>query len=336
MKRIQTIAVGVAEMRQTDPGIAPAGQDPVLAPAAELAERLGATLHVVRACERSGPGGVLAGSRRGAATLPRGSVEIEQLLWDQTRHFANADRIHVHVLQGDPAIQLCAFAEDVGAQLLIVGATRRGALWHNLLGSTAERVLERAPAPVLVMRHPFRGDVHRVLLTTDLSEHGTALHEVAVDTVESMFGGGSLELRALLVVGYDPATAARMSREFLQNAARSELRQYLGARRARVSPVTACVRLGNPSTEIVRAASEWPADLLVLGSHGRKSPSSRMLGSTAAATLTACSGNALVIPTSVVAPPPERATEESRRPGVYDGFPGTQEYTEAGVALSTT
>ena len=38
---------------------------------------------------------------------------------------------------------------------------------------------------------------------------------------------------------------------------------------------------GDPATEIVRAAQEWPADIIVMGSHGREGISRALLGSVA-------------------------------------------------------
>lgn len=43
------------------------------------------------------------------------------------------------------------------------------------------------------------------------------------------------------------------------------------------------VRVGTPATEIVAAAAEWPADVVVIGSHGRTGVSRAFLGSVAEA-----------------------------------------------------
>jgi nucleotide-binding universal stress UspA family protein len=45
--------------------------------------------------------------------------------------------------------------------------------------------------------------------------------------------------------------------------------------------VETAIREGDPRTEIVDAADEWPADLIVVGSHGRTGLKRLMLGSVA-------------------------------------------------------
>ena len=58
--------------------------------------------------------------------------------------------VGIHVRYGDAAIEILRFAEDVGAQLVIVGSHGRRGVAKKLLGSTSERVLELSKAPVVV------------------------------------------------------------------------------------------------------------------------------------------------------------------------------------------
>jgi nucleotide-binding universal stress UspA family protein len=327
-KDIRVVVVGVAEMHDGEPGDSPPREDPVLAPAVALAERLGARLHVVQAFDRPDP--VLStytpALDNGTAVLQR-KLQIERCLWAQTRRFSMADRIHCHAVEGRADLQLCAFAEELKADLLIIGATRRGRVRHSLLGSTAEQVLRRAQVPVLLIRRPLAHPVRRVLLSTDLSELASAIHEAALDTVEAICGQEPLEARVLLVCHYNQAISARMSREFATKAAVSGLRQFLAERLHRRTPVSPCIRIGNPSTEIISEAGEWKADLIVLGSHCARGFARLYFGSTAAATLRGSNCNALVIPAAVAAGWQQRH-ERHRPPHAPElGFPGTEEQT---------
>ena len=60
-----------------------------------------------------------------------------------------------------------------------------------------------------------------------------------------------------------------------------ETLQSLLARLPDPEAATALVREGKPAEEIVRAAREWPADLIVLGTAGRKGLSRLLMGSIA-------------------------------------------------------
>ena len=61
----------------------------------------------------------------------------------------------------------------------------------------------------------------------------------------------------------------------------SNLRRHLSAE----TIVMELVPVGSPATEIVRAANDWSADMIVLGSHGRKGVQRALLGSVAEAVM---------------------------------------------------
>jgi nucleotide-binding universal stress UspA family protein len=54
--------------------------------------------------------------------------------------------------EGDPAHVVAEEAESRGADLIAMGTHGRTGLRHLLLGSTAERVVEHAPCPVMTIR----------------------------------------------------------------------------------------------------------------------------------------------------------------------------------------
>ncbi len=56
------------------------------------------------------------------------------------------------VLVGTPFIEIVRHARDRDVDLIVIGTHGRGAIAHMLMGSTAEKVIRKAPCPVLTVR----------------------------------------------------------------------------------------------------------------------------------------------------------------------------------------
>ena len=56
------------------------------------------------------------------------------------------------IRQGDPFVEIVRYAKESESDLIVVGTHGRGAIAHILLGSVAERVVRKAPCPVLTVR----------------------------------------------------------------------------------------------------------------------------------------------------------------------------------------
>jgi nucleotide-binding universal stress UspA family protein len=56
------------------------------------------------------------------------------------------------VIQGKPALEIVRFAQEQGIDVIVLGTHGRGVLDHALFGSTTERVVRKAPCPVLTCR----------------------------------------------------------------------------------------------------------------------------------------------------------------------------------------
>ncbi len=57
---------------------------------------------------------------------------------------------------GAPFLEIIQAAQTEGADLIVIGTHGRTGLAHMLMGSVAERVVRKAPCPVLTVRHPDR------------------------------------------------------------------------------------------------------------------------------------------------------------------------------------
>ncbi|BCA79837.1 universal stress protein [Desulfuromonas sp. AOP6] len=56
------------------------------------------------------------------------------------------------VVSGFPFKEICRIAEEDNFQLIVIGTHGRTGLAHLLIGSTAERVVQHAPCPVLSIK----------------------------------------------------------------------------------------------------------------------------------------------------------------------------------------
>jgi nucleotide-binding universal stress UspA family protein len=88
------------------------------------------------------------------------SPEQEQALvaWIDRTLAEASDRVaHASVpcvttsLYGSPAREIVAHAEKVGADLIVIGTHGRSGVSHALMGSVAERVVQKAKRPVLTV-----------------------------------------------------------------------------------------------------------------------------------------------------------------------------------------
>jgi nucleotide-binding universal stress UspA family protein len=67
-----------------------------------------------------------------------------------------------HALIGKAADEITAEATEWGADLIILGPSRRGELASRLRGSVTLKVLQHAPCPVLVAAPAGQADAYRV------------------------------------------------------------------------------------------------------------------------------------------------------------------------------
>ena len=95
---------------------------------------------------------------------------------------AEAADAPLHLEVGFAAPVIIQVAEDVDADLIVVGAHPRPAVARFLVGSTAERVIRMAHRPVLVATEQRREPFQRVLAAVDLSGPSHRVVEATVAT----------------------------------------------------------------------------------------------------------------------------------------------------------
>lgn len=228
-------------------------------------------------------------------------VDRERLIAD-LRQFAAPDRvpgvqIRTRVREGETVAQVLAEAQEIGADLLTLGTHGRSGFERLLLGSVTEKLLRKAPCPVLTVprRHP---DVvpadptlfKRILCPIDFSECSRAALGYALSMAEE----NDAELLVVYVVPNDfmplPGQPTDETLDHSVSVAEffikrdEHMRRMLqeavpDSARAYCSVETIMLR-GNPSKEILKLAGERQSDLIVIGVSGRGAADLAVFGST--------------------------------------------------------
>jgi nucleotide-binding universal stress UspA family protein len=60
--------------------------------------------------------------------------------------------LHTHVLAGHPVGDIVRLAAEIKTDLLVIGATGHSAIYERMVGSRADRIIQLAQCPVLVVK----------------------------------------------------------------------------------------------------------------------------------------------------------------------------------------
>lgn len=131
--------------------------------AGALARGLGASVHLVHVLEEP-----VITRAAWQLQLPDASAIREELYHECRAKLATmaatlqhpADRVSVEVRTGTPAEAIADAAIDYGADLIVMSTPARRGLPHLVLKSVADRVVQAACCPVLVVRQSGAARVH--------------------------------------------------------------------------------------------------------------------------------------------------------------------------------
>ncbi len=201
--------------------------------------------------------------------------------------------IMTRIETGIPSQCVQVVAEDIGADLLVVGTHGRTGLDHVLVGSTAERVVRIAPCPVLAVKADKGAvpaaqppTIKRIVVPIDLSTCSLDALEYAVQFAKPL-GASITILHAMEPVAYGLDFSLTHAKEW------KEQRAYL---EKRLTVLTACLtahgiqtdyalKPGLPADSITSYVAGQGYDLMIMGTHGRRGISHVLVGSIAGAML---------------------------------------------------
>jgi nucleotide-binding universal stress UspA family protein len=211
----------------------------------------------------------------------------KQTVEDAAEYFKQAGlTTTTEVLSGDPKSTIVQEAAEERADLIVVGAHSTRGVLQFLLGGVARAVARLAPCSVEIVRRSPDSQALKILLATDGSECSIA----AVRSVAERPWPAGTEFRILSVV--EPS-APLLRPPYFSHERMEELRgqDMQRAQQAVCIAETILCGAGIPSTStiavpaatpkelILSEAAEWGADVIVVGSHGRRGVSRFLLGS---------------------------------------------------------
>lgn len=259
---------------------------PVLAYAAAFARLFGSDVTVLHVFATTVP-------PSGAATYPSWLLEVPEA------RASIADELHrllapvssagvtvrTQIAEGNTAAEILRHAAEHNADLVVMGTHGRSGFDRLTLGSVAEKVLRKAPCPVLTVppgaaRAATDVAVQRILCPTDFS----ACSEQAMDFALALADRANAAVTALHVIDtIDARPELSGAMADLQQQRLETEHRYLektNAERPGGNRITNAVTVGRPYLEILRTMEERAIDVIVMGVRGRGAVDMALFGST--------------------------------------------------------
>ncbi|MFC7081327.1 universal stress protein [Halorussus caseinilyticus] len=256
------------------------GTDAAIGHAADLADRFGATVHVLFVADTNRDSVTLVGTDVVDA-LEREGADIVEPVADDVR--ARGVECESEIAQGDPATTIADYAESRGMDLVVMPTRGRTGLSRYLLGSVTEKVVRLSEVPVLTIRthddartsFPYEN----VLIPTDGSEAASGAIDRAVDFASAF----DATLHAVSVIddtslGFDVRSASA-SGELEATADAALADAAARASDAGVEAVVEEVLRGEVARTIREYAEDNDIDVVVMGTAGRGGADRVLLGS---------------------------------------------------------
>lgn len=199
--------------------------------------------------------------------------------------------VELEVRFGRPTDNLAEAADAENVELLVMGTTGLGRVEAALFGSTASHLLREATTPILLLdEEPLQAAPRTILAPIDFSE----CSELALSHAARIARISNGEVIAYNTMRADPV---RYSPYFptLPSLSEEEIARAKEVRKKRIEELIEKLEIGDVTVAsdveeaesipdaILEEAAEQGADLICLGSHGRKGMDRWVLGSSAEA-----------------------------------------------------
>jgi nucleotide-binding universal stress UspA family protein len=215
-----------------------------------------------------------------------GSNQLQEFVKNHTHDEIQPELV---VQEGVAADSILSFAQAQKTDVIVMGTHGRRGFDRLMLGSVTDRVMRRAPCPVLAICKPprdslagdtatsnERGYVHqlsRILFCADFSENSEQALKYAISAPAEY----DAELTLLHVLEGVPSPAKA---EEAMAAAGERLDKLIPREGRKTLKVKTAVRIGEPYWQIIQLALEAQIDLVTMGVRGRGALDLAVFGST--------------------------------------------------------
>lgn len=208
--------------------------------------------------------------------------------------FSKPGEIAVHrLLEGRAYRQICQEARRLKVDLIVIATHGYTGCKRVLLGSTAERVVQVAPCPVLVVRKPYSDRtetngqgkpfrIGKILIPVDFSAFSDRVLDLGVALARDL--GAKVSLVHVLKTPLYPLgdQYAGLPVAALVKETQADARKQMQAMAAHAGVRDSIsVLQGSPPEKICEHASHENVDLIIISTHGRSGLRHMLIGSVA-------------------------------------------------------
>jgi nucleotide-binding universal stress UspA family protein len=192
--------------------------------------------------------------------------------------------------EGDPARTIVDQALAIAADLVVMGTHGRSGFERLVIGSIAEKVLRKAPCPVLLVpphvtdKTPPEVSFKHILCPMDFSPSALQALGFALDLARQSDGIVTVLHALEWLAEEEPREYAHFNvpeyRQYLIDDARQRVQALVAQESCAPRPIEHSVVVGRAYREILRAAADSGTDLIVMGAQGRGGLRLTLFGST--------------------------------------------------------
>jgi nucleotide-binding universal stress UspA family protein len=263
---------------------------PALAHAAALGRWYGAEVIVLHVFATVMPPATLGAYPAWMLHVPEARGVITQELRSMLEPYTTgATTLRLHTAEGDASGEIVRHASELHADLVVIGTHGRSGFDRLTLGSVTEKVLRKAPCPVLTLppdaaSNPADVQYHSILCPTDFSSSSEYGIDFALGVARR--SGATVTVLHVIEMVDEDANATDEATPTGDHARRrceieaAALHSLLATHVRPSDRVSELITTGKPHRAILCAAADCRADLIVIGVRGRGPMDLTLFGST--------------------------------------------------------